>query len=60
MLAFEGYVTPSQADRIRPLMMQRNRLAHGELSIRPASVEMAAFISIIGQVHQLVQAPEAA
>ena len=33
LLAFEGYLTPSEADRARPLGILRNRAAHGDFSI---------------------------
>jgi uncharacterized protein YutE (UPF0331/DUF86 family) len=59
MLAFEGYVSPSQADRVRPLVGQRNRLIHGDLAIEPGRDHVEDFISVIDDVRQMVQSHQA-
>jgi hypothetical protein len=60
MLAFEGYVTPSQADRIRPLIVQRNRLVHGEFRDKPDAATIEDFFNIVQYVYEQIKMPEAA
>lgn len=59
-LAFEGYVSPSEADQIRTLVALRNKLAHGDLTIRLNQDLIDRFVAIIDLVHQRVQYPEPA
>ena len=59
-LAFEGFVSPSEADRIRPLIAKRDRLAHGDLSLLVGQLEIDDFISIIGDALAVSETPEPA
>lgn len=60
MLAYGGYISPTQADKVRPLIALRNRFVHGELAVLPASSDIAEFVRIIERVFELVLEPEAA
>ena len=57
-LAFEGYVSPSEADQIRSLVALRNKLAHGDLTVRVNKDTIDRFIRIIDLVHQRLLLPE--
>lgn len=46
MLASEGHITPSEADLLRQSVAQRNRIAHGELDIKPERHDVVALLSI--------------
>lgn len=59
-LAFEGFVAPSEADRIRPLIAKRNRLAHGDLSVRLSPMEIEDFLQTISGALEVAQTPEPA
>ena len=59
-LAFEGFVAPSEADRIRPLIAKRNRLAHGDLSVRLSQMEIDDFTHIISDALEVSKTPEPA
>ena len=60
MLAFDGYVSPSEADEIRTVIDLRNRVAHGDLTVRLAKDAIDRFVEIIDMVLQRVQQPETA
>lgn len=47
VLATDGYVTPSEADRLRELARVRNRLIHGGLQVKIASKDIKAFRGIL-------------
>jgi hypothetical protein len=54
VLAREGYVTPSEADRLRALAAKRNGLIHGELQTQVSAEEMRDFAAILETIlHQL-------
>ena len=57
LLAFEGYVSPSQADKIRALIKKRNRLVHGDLEVRATANDVEAFVQLIDEVWQLTLEP---
>jgi hypothetical protein len=50
-LAGEGYLTPSEADRLRVLSDKRNKLAHGQLGVQITAAEMADFVTIIDELN---------
>lgn len=60
MLAYEGHVSPTEADRLRPMIRQRNRLIHGELAVQLTSSEIDDFLDQIERVHSRVETPRAA
>lgn len=47
LLAREGYVTPTEADRLRELANKRNKLVHGELETSISDEELELFNSIL-------------
>jgi hypothetical protein len=47
MLASEGHLLPNQADRLRLLAPQRNRLAHGELQVTLSKPELMELAEIL-------------
>lgn len=47
VLANSGYVTPDEADLLRGLAGQRNRLIHGDLNVTVQSAEVASFSEIL-------------
>ena len=53
-LASDGYLTPTEADRLRTLIEKRNRLAHGDLRVCVTSQEideMSAILdTLVGQI----------
>ena len=46
-LAFEGYVTPSEADLLRRLAAIRNSFIHGDLNQSVSNTELETFIGIL-------------
>jgi uncharacterized protein YutE (UPF0331/DUF86 family) len=54
VLAREGHVTPTEADRLRRLSEKRNKLIHGELQVRVSREEIQGFVAILDTLlHQL-------
>jgi hypothetical protein len=47
VLAMEGHLTPSEADKLRVLAKKRNRLVHGELDVDVTETEMLTFSTIL-------------
>ncbi len=47
MLAGEGYLTPTEADRLRSLAEKRNKLIHGELQVRVSPEELQDFAAVL-------------
>ena len=45
-LAWEGYVTPDEADMLRRLSRTRNEIAHGRLDLTPSRAEVAQLITV--------------
>lgn len=52
VLASQGFFTPSEADRLRPLAELRNKVAHGGLDVRIDSGQLDALLSAI---HRLAK-----
>ncbi|MCA8909045.1 MAG: hypothetical protein KDA49_01010 [Rhodospirillaceae bacterium] len=58
LLASGGYITPTEADRLRYAVALRNRLAHGDLSVRLAPAETRTVLEIAeGLLHQMQEDP---
>ncbi len=47
ILAREGHITPTEADRLRQLSNKRNKLIHGELQVRVSKEEILAFARVL-------------
>lgn len=56
VLAGEGYITPSEADKLRALAEKRNRLIHGDLQVEVSEAEIADFGGVLKAM--LDQLPE--
>ena len=54
VLATEGFLTPTEADRLRQLVDKRNRLVHGELQIRATKAELDAFTRTLENLLDMV------
>lgn len=46
-MAQEGYISPSEADRLRVLATKRNAFIHGDLEIRAETADVRAFREIL-------------
>jgi hypothetical protein len=55
-LAMEGFVTPSEADRVRALLPKRDGIMHGDLDVRVSKSEIDDFVQIIERLRELVPA----
>lgn len=55
VLASDGYITPSDADRLRQLGVLRNKLIHGGLQEKVSSRDVKGFVSILKSLAQLLQ-----
>lgn len=55
VLAADGYVTPSEADRLRRLATARNQLIHGSLRAKIASKDVKAFATTLKTLLGLLQ-----
>jgi len=55
VLAGDGLVTPSEADRLRQLASVRNRLIHGGLRVKIASKDIKAFAAVLRTLLKLLQ-----
>ncbi|MSO77040.1 MAG: hypothetical protein EXQ87_09040 [Alphaproteobacteria bacterium] len=54
VLASQGYIAPSDADRLRPLAETRNRLIHGGLQKTVRTAELKSFITILKTLLSLL------
>ena len=59
VLAGEGYVTPSEADRLRQLAKARNQLIHGGLKVRVGSKDIESFAAVLRTLLGLLQTERA-
>lgn len=57
VLAQEGYLTPSEADKLREIGTKRNKLIHGELQVSISEKELLDFASILETLIQQLTAP---
>jgi uncharacterized protein YutE (UPF0331/DUF86 family) len=54
LLASEGYLTPSEADRRRELAKARNALIHGELATQISNDEVRNFSAILTNLAGMI------
>jgi len=54
VLASEGYVTPSEADRLRVLAEMRNRLAHGSIDLEITKEDIEFFCGILESLASML------
>ena len=54
VLATEGFLTPTEADRLRQLAEKRNRFVHGELQVRVTKVELQAFARTLENLLEMI------
>jgi uncharacterized protein YutE (UPF0331/DUF86 family) len=54
VLARDGYLTPTEADRLRELADKRNRLIHGELQVRVSKGDLTAFLAILNTLVKML------
>lgn len=58
-ISSEGYVSPSESDRIRSLAQLRNEFIHGDLDAPMDKQEIAFFLDVISSLEKIVEeAPE--
>jgi uncharacterized protein YutE (UPF0331/DUF86 family) len=55
VLASEGYVTPSEADKLRGLAEKRNKLVHGELRTRISEADVAQMTDILSTLKKIAE-----
>jgi REase_AHJR-like len=55
VLAADGYVTPSEADRLRQLAVARNQLIHGGLRVKIVSRDIMGFAAILKTLLQILK-----
>ena len=60
VLAGDGYITPSEADRLRQLAEVRNRLIHGGLRVKIASRDIKSFTAVLRTLLKLLQSAQSA
>jgi uncharacterized protein YutE (UPF0331/DUF86 family) len=54
VLAGEGYVTPTEADRLRILIATRNQIVHGGLQAKVGSKDIKNFLSVSKTLQKLL------
>ena len=54
-LAGDGYITPSEADRLRQLAEVRNRLVHGGLRVKIAARDIKSFTTVLRTLLKLLR-----
>jgi uncharacterized protein YutE (UPF0331/DUF86 family) len=59
VLAADGYITPSDADRLRELGRVRNQLIHGGLQVKIASKDIKSFLAILKTLLGLLRSDRA-
>lgn len=53
ILASEGYLTPTEADKLRALAAKRNMVSHGEFRADVSRDEMEEFLAIVENLQEL-------
>jgi uncharacterized protein YutE (UPF0331/DUF86 family) len=54
ILSSKGYVTPSEADRLRFLAEKRNRFGHGDFGVRVTKSDIDAMLDILEAISKLM------
>jgi uncharacterized protein YutE (UPF0331/DUF86 family) len=54
VLASEGYVTPSEADRLRTVIATRNQIVHGGLQAKVSPKDVRSFLSVLNMLLKLL------
>jgi uncharacterized protein YutE (UPF0331/DUF86 family) len=54
VLASEGYVTPSEADRLRTVIATRNQIVHGGLQAKVSPKDVRSFLSVLNTLLKLL------
>jgi uncharacterized protein YutE (UPF0331/DUF86 family) len=54
VLASEGYVTPTEADRLRTVAATRNLIAHGGLQAKVSPKDVRSFLSVLNTLLKLL------
>jgi uncharacterized protein YutE (UPF0331/DUF86 family) len=54
VLAGEGYVTPTEADRLRALIAARNQIVHGGLRTKVGPREVRQFLAVLKSLRKLL------
>jgi uncharacterized protein YutE (UPF0331/DUF86 family) len=54
VLAGEGYVTPTEADRLRELIAARNQIVHGALQAKVTAKDIKGFPSVLNTLLKLL------
>lgn len=54
-LAFEGYITPDEADVLRQISTIRNEVAHGRLDVMPTRKQVESVVGITRTTLQLTE-----
>jgi uncharacterized protein YutE (UPF0331/DUF86 family) len=57
LLAEVGYLTPSEADRLRQLAKTRNAFVHGELGVELTREDVRQLMAVLGTLVELNKAP---
>jgi hypothetical protein len=60
ILAREGHVTPTEADRLRQLSDKRNKLMHGELQVHVTAEEIQGFAGVLDALLRELGSPVSA
>jgi uncharacterized protein YutE (UPF0331/DUF86 family) len=54
VLAQGGYLTPTEADKLRRLAEKRNKLIHGDLQVRVSKAEVKRFARVLDTMLEMV------
>jgi len=54
VLASEGYVTPSETDRLRTVIATRNQIVHGGLQAKVSPKDVRSFLSVLNMLLKLL------
>jgi uncharacterized protein YutE (UPF0331/DUF86 family) len=57
VLAADGYITPSEADRLRPLAEIRHRLVHGSVGVKVGARDIRSVAAVLRTLLKLLQSP---
>jgi REase_AHJR-like len=54
VLATEGHITPNEADHVRRLVDDRNRLVHGALDMSVSEADLKQFIEVLKTLYKVI------